>query len=161
MSWITALTWLGSLAAGAVIGLTLVRSRPRTGRTAGGERLLERRQRRHDRRLPPHGEGGMIRSKLVRDEIPRLTEQNGSGTLKAVRRLEGAEYLGALLSKLMEEANELRLNPSVDELADVAEVVSALTLELTTPEHLEAVRQAKADARGSFADRVWMTWEEG
>jgi predicted house-cleaning noncanonical NTP pyrophosphatase (MazG superfamily) len=102
----------------------------------------------------------VIRSKLVRDRIPELFGQDGPGTLYAVRHLDPAEYLGALLSKLMEEANELRLDPCVDELADVAEVVTALTLALTTPEHLEEVRQAKATARGVFASRVWMTWED-
>jgi len=102
----------------------------------------------------------VIRSKLVRDRIPELFGQDGPGTLHAVRQIEGAEYLAALLSKLMEEANEMRLAPSVDELADIAEVVHALTLALTTPEHLEEVRQAKALAGGTFADRIWMTWEE-
>jgi predicted house-cleaning noncanonical NTP pyrophosphatase (MazG superfamily) len=104
------------------------------------------------------------KSKLVRDRIPELFGQDGAGTLLAVRHLEGPEYLAALLAKLGEEANEVRSASSIveriAELADVAEVIRALTLVLTTPEHLEEVRQAKAVARGTFADRVWMTWED-
>ncbi len=106
----------------------------------------------------------MKKSKLVRDRIPELFGQDGPGTLLAVRRLEDPEYLGALLAKLEEETGELRLAPSaaerIAELADVVEVVRALTLMLTTPEDLEEVRQVKAAARGIFKDRVWMTWED-
>ena len=106
----------------------------------------------------------MIHSKLVRDLVPELFGQEGPGTLHAVRQLEDDEFLSALITKLIEEAVEVRsassVHERVKELADVVEVVRALTLALTTPEHVEEVRRAKAAVLGTFANRIWMTWED-
>ena len=78
-----------------------------------------------------------------------------------MRHLDDSEYLLALIDKLREEIEEFAADPRVVELADIAEVVRALTGLMTNPQELERVRQAKAEARGTFANRIWMTWEDG
>ncbi len=103
----------------------------------------------------------MIRSKLVRDRIPELFGQDGPGTLHAVHHLlDNTEYLQALIAKLREETEEFVADPSVNELADIAEVVHALAWLVTSPSDLQQTRQDKARSRGTFAARVWMTWED-
>jgi predicted house-cleaning noncanonical NTP pyrophosphatase (MazG superfamily) len=103
---------------------------------------------------------GTLRSKLVRDKVPALLRAQGSPRLHEVSRLADREYLEALADKLVEEAGEFFEAPfSLDELADVLEVVQALAQLLASPERLEEVRRAKAESRGGFDGRVWMTWE--
>lgn len=89
--------------------------------------------------------------KLVRDRIPELF---GGQT----RPLNGEDYRAALRAKLQEEVAEYLDSGEPEELADVLEVLRALAaLHSLTPEDLEALRRAKADARGGFAGRVWWT----
>ncbi|OWL95193.1 hypothetical protein CBQ26_14060 [Deinococcus indicus] len=89
--------------------------------------------------------------KLVRDRIPDLF---GGQT----RLLNGEEYRAALRAKLEEEVAEYLQSGEPEELADVLEVLHALAaLHDLTPEDLEALRRAKADARGGFTGRVWWT----
>ncbi|MDB5046320.1 MAG: hypothetical protein JWQ08_2370 [Deinococcus sp.] len=73
------------------------------------------------------------------------------------RVLNAAEYPVALRAKLNEEVAEYLEAHDPEELADVLEVLHALTaLHGLTPQELEARRVAKADARGGFGGRVWM-----
>ncbi|ALW89075.1 nucleoside triphosphate pyrophosphohydrolase [Deinococcus actinosclerus] len=89
--------------------------------------------------------------KLVRDRIPDLF----SGQ---TRTLTEGEYCAALRAKLEEEVAEYLDSGDAEELADVLEVLRALAaLHGLSPEELEALRRAKADARGGFAGRVWWT----
>ncbi len=88
--------------------------------------------------------------KLVRDRIPDLFGGKP-------RLLNGEEYRAALRAKL-EEVTEYLQSGEPKELADVLEVLRALAaLHSLSPEDLEALRRAKADARGGFAGRVWWT----
>jgi diadenosine tetraphosphate (Ap4A) HIT family hydrolase/predicted house-cleaning noncanonical NTP pyrophosphatase (MazG superfamily) len=92
-------------------------------------------------------------AKLVRDRIPELIRRRGSEP--RIRQLSGDEFVTALGRKLIEEAEEVAAAPSVEELADVVEVVRALATALgLSLEDVEAIRQAKADARGAFKDRI-------
>ncbi len=103
----------------------------------------------------------MSTSKLVRDKVPDLIRSNGSATVVAVRQLlDDTEYLQALVTKLREETEEFAVDPSVRELADIAEVVRALAWLVTSPSDLHRTRRDKARSRGTFASRIWMTWEE-
>ncbi|PIG96147.1 nucleoside triphosphate pyrophosphohydrolase [Deinococcus sp. UR1] len=89
--------------------------------------------------------------KLVRDRIPELF---GGQT----RLLTEGEYRAALRAKLEEEVAEYLDSGEPEELADVLEVLRALAaLHGLTPEDLEVLRRAKADARGGFAGRIWWT----
>lgn len=88
--------------------------------------------------------------KLVRD---RILDLFGGQT----RLLNGEEYRAALRAKL-EEVTEYLQSGEPKELADVLEVLRALAaLHSLSPEDLEALRRAKADARGGFVGRVWWT----
>jgi predicted house-cleaning noncanonical NTP pyrophosphatase (MazG superfamily) len=103
----------------------------------------------------------MTDGKLVRDKIPDLIRQ--SGRKVNVRHLSGEELTTALAAKLAEEAQEVanavgNRQALVEELADVTEVISALTalLAIDRQEILEAARQ-KASVRGGFEAGIWIT----
>lgn len=101
-----------------------------------------------------------LRSKLVRDKVPDLLRAQGEA-LRGVEYLTDATFLRVLAAKLVEEAQEFYDELSLEELADVLEVVQTLARVIASPEKLEEARRAKAEARGGFDGRVWMTWEDG
>ncbi|MFF7393172.1 nucleoside triphosphate pyrophosphohydrolase [Streptomyces scabiei] len=98
----------------------------------------------------------MADGKLVRDLIPEIIRENGAEPMVYVAAPE--EYRERLRHKLTEEVAEFLAaddSAAAEELADVLEVVHALSLDLgLTPGHLENLRAEKAEARGSFAGRV-------
>lgn len=92
-------------------------------------------------------------AKLVRDYIPRFARGKTFRTLT-----DQEEYRKALLDKLVEEAEEVRdSNGSVEEIADVMEVMEALIHEFQhNTRHIEAEKRHKRETRGGFKDAVWM-----
>lgn len=87
--------------------------------------------------------------KLVRDRIPELMAQ--TGLTPCVRVLDPDERLGWLLTKLDEEAAELKCTPNLEECADVFEVVVSIAGQLGyTVEQLFEVANAKREERGGF-----------
>lgn len=87
--------------------------------------------------------------KLVRDRIPELMQENGK--MPIFRVASPKERSALLLAKLHEEVLELVNDPSIEELADVMEVVEALRIELGIDhDELRNVRNSKAERRGSF-----------
>ncbi|MEK7472384.1 MAG: nucleoside triphosphate pyrophosphohydrolase [Patescibacteria group bacterium] len=99
-------------------------------------------------------------NKLVRGKIPDIIQANGATPVIRVIT-DDSEYLSALGDKLLEEAGEVRREPSLDELADAQEVVNALTRALGhTLEDLESARQQKADKRGDFEGRIYLVSTE-
>jgi predicted house-cleaning noncanonical NTP pyrophosphatase (MazG superfamily) len=102
-----------------------------------------------------------VHNKLVRDRIPHIIAGNG-GVAQTRQLTSDKEYIEALLLKLIEEAREAQQSPSVEELADVSEVIDALLVALNiTPEELRAVQQAKADKNGRFMERTFLVSTEG
>lgn len=98
-------------------------------------------------------------NKLVRDKIVQSTEAQG-GTVK-YHTLKGKQLTKALLTKLIEEANELKTSDlSVGELADLKELVEALVVhfgvsEKDLPERqIEKRLQNGAFKKGHFIDTV-------
>src|SRR5688572_4575975 len=96
-------------------------------------------------------------NKLVRDRIPDVIRANGGSP--ATRILDGPEYLQALATKLVEEAQEFvaaeGAPAALEELADVLEVLCALVeAHGITLEELHGLRTDKAAARGGFSERV-------
>lgn len=63
-------------------------------------------------------------NKLVRDDIPEIIAESGKSV--RFRYLEDEEYKIALEMKLDEEVAEFHKNPSIAEIADIAEVLYAL-----------------------------------
>jgi len=96
-----------------------------------------------------------IHNKLVRDRIPEIISSNGQKSV--CRTLSQQEYLSALDAKLNEELNEYQRDKSMEELADLLEVIHAvIAARGSTYEQVEALRLAKNEKRGSFEKRIWL-----
>lgn len=95
-------------------------------------------------------------NKLIRDGIPAVMDSLGK--TYEVRRLDDGEYLGALLRKLLEEAEEtVEADGDIGELADVLEVLRALSAAKGYAwDELEEARRKKAAERGGFSDRLFL-----
>lgn len=97
----------------------------------------------------------IIHEKLVRDRIPEIIQ--GSGKACSTRILTQDEYVAALDAKLQEELNEYQADKSMEELADLLEVMMAVAeARGHTFAEVEAIRQQKAAKRGGFRERIWL-----
>ena len=95
----------------------------------------------------------IIYRKLVRDKIPEIIEK--SGKAYCIDHLGEEAFINELYSKLDEEVEEFRQNRSVDELADILEVVFAISeARGVTPLELEQIKADKAEARGGFKKKL-------
>jgi len=95
----------------------------------------------------------MKTNKLVRDRIPAIIGRTGKKCATYIA--SDVEYQQRLWEKLTEEVGEFKTAPSEEELADILEVIEAITLCYGfDPYDVETARQAKAGARGSFKDRI-------
>lgn len=96
-----------------------------------------------------------IYNKLVRDKIPEIIEASGKNPVTAV--LNEEEYLTELDRKLNEECAEYHQDKNIEELADMLEVIYAITVARGySVEELEQVRREKAEKRGGFNDRIFL-----
>ncbi len=94
-------------------------------------------------------------NKLVRDKIPQMIESQGEKPV--IRILGEEEYHAALEQKFLEEAGEYRESRELAELADILEVVFALCeADGHTLEELDTACRKKHEARGGFAERVFL-----
>lgn len=90
--------------------------------------------------------------KLVRDRIPELIVNRGA--FPQLRIAPEDELHGWLLKKLKEEADEFSINPSVEELADILEVVKALAKDIGSSfDEVSKAGDAKRDSNGAFDRR--------
>ena len=96
-------------------------------------------------------------NKLVRDKIPDILDKKNIQYEKRIAN--DAEYRAELIKKLTEEVAEFSEDSTVEELADVLEVVKALE-QLDEFSNLEAVRATKAEERGAFAKRIILKGEK-
>lgn len=101
----------------------------------------------------------MHKGKLVRDKIPQIIRSKGKNC--DYRILEISEYISALKTKLVEEANEVHqaenINEIAEELADLQEVYKSLIKVLNIEEaEIERIRLTKRDKRGGFDDKIWL-----
>ena len=91
--------------------------------------------------------------KLVRDRIPEIIESAGKKCIYT--ELSDDAYIAMLDAKLNEELAEYQESKSLEELADLLEVMQATVLARGyTLEELERVRAEKAAKRGGFAKRL-------
>lgn len=91
--------------------------------------------------------------KLVRDKIPAVIESTGKTCRTEI--LSDEDYLALLDEKLGEELAEYRESKSLEELADLLEVMEAVvTARGYTWEELLAVKAEKKAARGGFEDKI-------
>ena len=105
----------------------------------------------------------MIREyhKLVRDEIPRIIEESGKRCEVTV--LSPEDYLAMADRKLQEELDEYLESGSLEELADLLEVIRAAAIARGgSIEQVEEIRVRKAEERGGFEKRLCLekVWTE-
>ena len=92
-------------------------------------------------------------SKLVRDRIPEIIEASGKTCICEV--LSDDRYFEMLDAKLNEELAEYQESKSMEELADLLEVVRVVALARgSSMEEIEAIRVAKAEKRGAFEKKL-------
>ena len=101
--------------------------------------------------------------KLVRDRIPEIIEKDGKTCECSV--LSQEDYLVMLDQKLNEELAEYQESKSMEELADLLEVMSAVaTARGSSMEEVEKIRASKKEKRGGFEKRILLetvTEQEG
>lgn len=95
----------------------------------------------------------MIYDKLVRDRIPEILDSLGKKYTHHIANSD--EYGQKLWKKLDEEVQEFHEKPCLEEMADIMEVLAAITdfygLDLY---EVETARQAKEAAKGAFTEQI-------
>lgn len=92
-------------------------------------------------------------NKLIRDKIPKIITSSGKQCI--VETMNEPEYIEALDCKLNEELEEYQADKSLEELADLLEVMYAVVRARGySIDELEKVRKEKAEKRGSFEKRL-------
>jgi len=95
--------------------------------------------------------------KLVRDRIPEVIQAQGKKVVWRI--LTEEEHLVKLEEKLYEEVEEYQEDKSLEEMADVLEVLySICSARGYTAAELEAEREKKAKNRGGFKDRIFLEY---
>ena len=95
----------------------------------------------------------MKHKKLVRDKIPQIISRDGK--IPVVRELTNDEYKYYLIKKLKEETKEFDDSGSLEELADIMEVVCALCSAYGfTSIALDMERYRKRRERGGFSKKL-------
>ncbi len=102
-----------------------------------------------------------IHSKLVRDNIPEILLKKN--LIPEFFEMDGDEYSAALKEKIVEEARELQIAGTtqevVDELADVFEVAESLAKNFGISMETVRVRQEeKRQERGGFEKRIFLQY---
>lgn len=93
--------------------------------------------------------------KLVRDRIPEIIA--GCGNCPVYYTLDNTAYLTALEEKLSEETAEYRKEPSMEEMADILEVIAAICKARGFDSAvLQRVQQEKARERGGFERKIFL-----
>ena len=97
----------------------------------------------------------IVYNKLVRDFIPEIIRK--SGKMAVCETVDGVAYLQALDEKLLEELTEYQNDKSLEELADMCEVIRAIVLAKGfSLEEFDAIREKKAEKRGGFEKRLFL-----
>ena len=92
-------------------------------------------------------------NKLVRDKIPEIIAATGQRC--KTRVLDREEYLVKLEEKLREELAEYQQSQSMEELADLLEVMAAVVdAKGCTWQELVEIQEQKRAKRGGFSQRI-------
>ena len=92
-------------------------------------------------------------NKLVRDRIPEIIEKSGKKCKTEI--LTDEDYLKMIDTKLDEELTEYHRDQSIEELADLMEVIRAAAIARGyTLDELEAIRAKKEEERGGFKEKM-------
>ena len=92
-------------------------------------------------------------NKLIRDKITGIIASSGKQCI--VETMNETEYIESLEAKLNEELAEYQADKSIEELADLLEVIYAVSVARGySIEELENIRKEKAEKRGGFEKRL-------
>lgn len=95
-------------------------------------------------------------NKLVRDLIPDIITASGKTCTTLV--LSDSDYISMLDAKLNEELAEYQESKSMEELADLLEVIRAVALARgSSIGEVEEIRREKAEKRGGFEKKLLLT----
>ncbi len=92
-------------------------------------------------------------NKLVRDKIPEIISTSGKDCTTEI--LTDNKYIEMLDAKLLEECDEYLESKLLEELADILEVLRAITIARGySLDELEKMRKEKEEKRGRFNDKI-------
>ena len=98
---------------------------------------------------------GRIYEKLVRDRIPELIEAQGEIPLAEI--LDDEAYIRCLDEKMREELEEYLEDGSMEELADLLEVIRAVIAACgPTWDEVESLRVGKANRNVAFEKKLYL-----
>ncbi len=96
-----------------------------------------------------------IHNKLVRNKIPDIIEADGRVAFFHILSYE--EYINELDRNLIEECSEYCENKSIEELADIIEVIYAIAeVKGFSIAELDEIRNKKENERGKFNKRIFL-----
>ena len=97
--------------------------------------------------------------KLVRDKIPQIITDAGKKPITEILHQE--RYLEELDKKLEEEVAEYQAGKSIEEMADVLEVLFAICeARGYSVDELMKAREDKCEKRGGFKERIYWVGNE-
>lgn len=92
-------------------------------------------------------------NKLVRDKIPEYIESKGEKAI--IHIADEAEYWQKLKEKLQEEIKEFSESETMDEMADIQEVLEAICdYKKFNLKELSEIKAKKVEKRGAFKKRI-------
>lgn len=96
-----------------------------------------------------------IFNKAIRDKIPEIIKK--AGKKYELKKLSDELFLSELENKLVEELTEYQESRSIEELADLLEVVYRIVeLKGSSVDELDALRKRKAEERGGFKMNLFL-----
>ena len=94
-------------------------------------------------------------NKLVRDHIPEICKRNGQ--TPETKILDDESYTSALKAKLCEEVEEYLSDRSIEELADIIEVIEALAENQgSSLAEIMELKKQKQKKNGAFKDKIYL-----